>query len=59
MIVHEDRSRIRTNHAPQNMAVVRHITVNLVRQEPSRGSLKSKRFRAALNEEYLAQVLGI
>ncbi len=59
MIFHEDRSRIRTAHAPQNMAVVRHITLNLLRQEPSRGSLKSKRFRAALNEEYLALVLGI
>ena len=55
----EDASRIRTDHAPQNMAVLRHITLNLLRQEPSRGSLKTKRFRCALSEEYLAQVLGI
>ena len=55
----EDASRIRTDHAPQNMAVLRHITLNLLRQEPSRGSLKTKRFRCALSEDYLAQVLGI
>ena len=55
----EDARRIRTDHAPQNMAVLRHITLNLLRQEPSRGSLKTKRFRCALSEEYLAQVLGI
>jgi predicted transposase YbfD/YdcC len=56
---HEDASRIRTGHAPANMAVLRHIALNLLRQEPSKGSLKTKRFRAALNDDYLAQVLGL
>ena len=55
MTFNEDYSRIRTDHAPQNMAVLRHITLNLLRQESSRGNLKSKRFRAGLNEEYLAR----
>jgi len=59
VVFNEDASRIRTDHAPQNMAVLRHITLNLLRQEPSRGSLKTKRFRCALSEDYLAQVLGI
>jgi len=26
----EDRSRIRTDHAPENMAVVRHIALNML-----------------------------
>lgn len=56
---HEDASRIRKGHAPQNMGVLRHIALNLLRQEPSKGSLKTKRFRAALNDTYLAQVLGL
>jgi predicted transposase YbfD/YdcC len=55
----EDASRIRTGDAPQNMGVVRHIALNLLRQETSTASLKTKRFRAALNEAYLAQVLGL
>ena len=56
---HEDASRIRSGNAPQNMGVLRHIALNLLRQEPSKGSLKTKRFRAALNEEYLAKLLGM
>ncbi len=55
----EDASRIRTGDAPQNMGVVRHIALNLLRQETSTASLKTKRFRAALNEAYLAQVLRL
>jgi predicted transposase YbfD/YdcC len=56
---HEDTSRIRQGDAPQNMGVLRHIALNLLRQEPRKGSLKTKRFRAALDETYLATVLGI
>jgi hypothetical protein len=41
------------------MGVVRHIALNLIRQESSKGSVQAKRFRAALNEDYLARVLGI
>jgi predicted transposase YbfD/YdcC len=55
----EDTSRIRQGDAPQNMGVLRHIALKLLRQEPSKGSLKTKRFRAALDETYLATVLGI
>lgn len=56
---HEDASRIRIGDAPQNMGVVRHIALNLLRQEPSKGSIKTKRFRAALDDTYLAKVLGM
>lgn len=56
---HEDASRIRSGDAPQNMGVLRHIALNLLRQEPSKGSLKTKRFRAALNDAYLSKVLGL
>jgi hypothetical protein len=57
-MIWEDASRIRNGHAPQNMAVVCHIALNLLRQEPSKGSLKSKRFRPALDDAYLARALG-
>lgn len=53
----EDRSRVRTGNAPQNFAVLRHMALNLLRQEPSKGSIKTKRFRAALDEHYLRKVL--
>lgn len=41
------------------MGVVRHIALNLLRQEPRTGSIKTKRFRAARSEDYLARVIGI
>lgn len=59
VVFHEDASRIRTGDAPQNMGVLRHIALNLIRQESSKGSVKTKRFRAALDETYLAKVLGM
>ena len=59
VIVHEDASRIRTGDAPQHMGVVRHIALNLLRQEPGKGSVKTKHFRAALSDTYLEQVLGL
>jgi predicted transposase YbfD/YdcC len=55
----EDACRIRSGDAPQNMGVVRHVALNLLRQEPSKSSMKTKRFRAALNDAYLAQVIGL
>lgn len=54
---HEDASRIRTGDAAQNFAVLRHIALNLLRREASAGSIATKRFRAALNDSYLLQVL--
>lgn len=53
----EDRSRVRHGNAPQNFGVLRHIALNLLRQEPSKGSINTKRFRAALDEQYLRKVL--
>lgn len=59
VVFHEDASRIRMGNAPQNLAVGRHIALNRVRHEPSKGSIKTKRFRAALDERFLASILGI
>jgi len=37
------------------MGVLRHIALNLIRQESSKGSVGTKRFRAALDGTYLAE----
>ncbi len=55
---HEDASRVRVGHAPENFAILRHIALNLLRQDrSSKGSLPTKRFRAALNDRYLRSIL--
>lgn len=53
----EDDSRIRHQNAPQNMAVLRDIALNILKQDTSKGSLKQKRYRAALNDDFLLQLL--
>lgn len=57
VIFHEDASRTRWKQADENLALLRKIALNLIRQHPAKGSLKGKRYRAALNEDFLLQVL--
>lgn len=55
----EDANRVRKAYAPENLGLLRRIALNLLRQEPSKGSLKGKRKRAGWDETYLSLVLGI
>lgn len=55
----EDASRVRVGHAARNFATLRHLALNLLRQDQSvRGSLAAKRFRAALDHSFLLQLLA-
>ena len=54
----EDESRIRRGAAPENLATLRHIAINLLKQETTRKkSLKQKRLRAGWDNDYLGKVL--
>jgi predicted transposase YbfD/YdcC len=53
----EDDSRLRAGYGAENFAVIRHIALNLLKREPSKGSLKRKRYKAALNNEFRSNVL--
>jgi predicted transposase YbfD/YdcC len=53
----EDASRVRLDEAPENFAVIRHIAINLLKQHPGKQSLKRKRFRAALDDAFLLEIL--
>jgi len=54
----EDESRVRKDHGPENLAVLRQMTLNLLKQDTSlRASIKSKRLNAGWKEDYLLNVL--
>jgi predicted transposase YbfD/YdcC len=54
----EDDSRIRTGNAAQNMTVLRHMALNLIKQEQStKRSIRGKRLKAGWDEGYLTKVL--
>lgn len=54
----EDASRIRKDNAPLNFSVLRRLSLNLLsRNKTVRGSIAMKRYRAALDHNYLLQVI--
>ena len=56
----EDLSRARTGHAPENLATLRRLALNLLRRDPgTQRSLRRQRKAAGWNDSYLRQLLGI
>ena len=53
VVFHDDLARLRSLNGPQNMALVKHIAMNLVRNPKDKHSLKVRRKLANLNPDYL------
>jgi predicted transposase YbfD/YdcC len=57
VIFHDDLSRLRSGFGPQNMAVFKHMAMNMIRQPKDKHSLKNRRTLASLNEAYMETLL--
>jgi predicted transposase YbfD/YdcC len=53
----EDWARQRKDHGPENLALLRKLSLNVARLESSKGSMKGKRQRAGWNNDYLTKLL--
>jgi len=56
----EDQSRIRTGHAPENLATIKHVALGILKQETnSKKSIARKRYSCALDDKFLEKVMRI
>ena len=56
----EDDSRVRVGNAPENLALIRKLTHNLLKQETTlKRGIKTKRLVAAWDRKYLLKILNI
>jgi predicted transposase YbfD/YdcC len=55
----EDQSRATQGYSAENLAVIRHLVVNLLSQEKSaKGSTRAKRLKAGWDDQYLTKILA-
>jgi predicted transposase YbfD/YdcC len=56
----EDASRVRKDFAPQNLALIRHFALNLLKSEKStKASIQTKRLKAGWDDAYLLKILSV
>jgi predicted transposase YbfD/YdcC len=55
----EDLCRVRKDHAPENFGILRHMAMNLLKQEKSfKGGIQAKRLKASWDHKYLLKLLA-
>jgi predicted transposase YbfD/YdcC len=57
VVMNEDQDRTRMGHGPHNLAVLRHMAINAMQKEGSKGSLRGKFKRAGWDNDFLYRIL--
>lgn len=59
VVMNEDQDRTRKGNGPQNLAVLRHMAINAMQKEGSKGSLRGKFKRAGWDDAFLHRLLEL
>jgi predicted transposase YbfD/YdcC len=59
VVMNEDQDRTRLGNGPENLAVLRHMALNAMQKEGSKGSLRGKFKRAGWDDTYLHRLLTL
>jgi hypothetical protein len=52
-----DRSRVRKDHGPENVALVRRLALSMLKAEGGKGSIRGKRLVAGWNNDFMEKLL--
>jgi predicted transposase YbfD/YdcC len=58
VVFDEDANRARKDHAPENLATLRRLAINIVRLHPAKASMRRKIKRAGWDDAFLLSMLG-
>ncbi len=58
VIFQEDQMRARKGNSAENLIALRKISLNILKQDTSKGSLRQKRYRAALDDNFRLKLLS-
>lgn len=59
VVMNEDQDRTRMGHGPQNLAILRHMALNIMQKDGSKEALRGKFQRAGWDNAYLARLLAL
>ena len=59
VVMNEDQDRNRLGNGPENLAVLRHMAINVMQKDATKGSLRGKLKRAGWDDAYLARLLAL
>jgi predicted transposase YbfD/YdcC len=57
--MNEDQDRTRLDNGPYNLAVLRHMALNVMQKDKSKNSLRGKFLRAGWDDRYMVQLLAL
>jgi predicted transposase YbfD/YdcC len=59
VVMNEDQDRTRMDNGPQNLAILRHMALNVMQKDGSKESLRGKFQRAGWDNAYLTRLLAL